>query len=112
MFYFVFFFNDTATTEIYTLSLHDALPICGGAGIRQVSLLGHLVDTVLDLLQLAVDVFLFVLSSAGPSTRKLILLSLETPEFLVHRLDLLFQSLCLKFGPLTTPFLGLAPVHR
>src|SRR2546422_8104285 len=25
----VFFFNDTATTEIYTLSLHDALPILG-----------------------------------------------------------------------------------
>src|SRR5476651_2772132 len=25
---FSFFFNDTATTEIYTLSLHDALPIC------------------------------------------------------------------------------------
>src|SRR5256885_16599829 len=28
----IFFFNDTATTEIYTLSLHDALPICAGAG--------------------------------------------------------------------------------
>ena len=27
-----FFFNDTATTEIYTLSLHDALPISLGAG--------------------------------------------------------------------------------
>src|SRR6266850_2292372 len=27
VFFFVFFFNDTATTEIYTLSLHDALPI-------------------------------------------------------------------------------------
>src|SRR2546426_3425618 len=27
---FVFFFNDTATTEIYTLSLHDALPIYPG----------------------------------------------------------------------------------
>src|SRR3712207_9109557 len=27
---FLFFFNDTATTEIYTLSLHDALPISGG----------------------------------------------------------------------------------
>src|SRR6266478_8399198 len=27
--WFVFFFNDTATTEIYTLSLHDALPISG-----------------------------------------------------------------------------------
>src|SRR5256885_9772148 len=26
--FYVFFFNDTATTEIYTLSLHDALPIC------------------------------------------------------------------------------------
>src|SRR2546428_8890300 len=28
MTYFFFFFNDTATTEIYPLSLHDALPIC------------------------------------------------------------------------------------
>src|SRR3990170_7146262 len=28
LFCFFFFFNDTATTEIYTLSLHDALPIC------------------------------------------------------------------------------------
>src|SRR5438034_3103073 len=28
---FIFFFNDTATTEIYTLSLHDALPISGRA---------------------------------------------------------------------------------
>src|SRR2546426_8373160 len=28
---FLFFFNDTATTEIYTLSLHDALPISGRA---------------------------------------------------------------------------------
>src|SRR2546428_13313978 len=29
---FFFFFNDTATTEIYTLSLHDALPICRSRG--------------------------------------------------------------------------------
>src|SRR2546428_5069295 len=29
---FFFFFNDTATTEIYTLSLHDALPILRDAG--------------------------------------------------------------------------------
>src|SRR6266850_5039118 len=28
----IFFFNDTATTEIYTLSLHDALPIYLGIG--------------------------------------------------------------------------------
>src|SRR6476660_10572692 len=29
---YLFFFNDTATTEIYTLSLHDALPISGRLG--------------------------------------------------------------------------------
>src|SRR5260370_38852522 len=32
---FVFFFNDTATTEIYTLSLHDALPISGPHGAQR-----------------------------------------------------------------------------
>src|SRR5574344_606654 len=31
---FFFFFNDTATTEIYTLSLHDALPICPTACLQ------------------------------------------------------------------------------
>src|SRR5436309_12655388 len=49
LFDYMFFFNDTATTEIYTLSLHDALPIladtearsfpvetrAGGAGLRR-----------------------------------------------------------------------------
>src|SRR5258708_24184069 len=38
-----FFFNDTATTEIYTLSLHDALPICGD---RQ-----HLVGVLRDVVR-------------------------------------------------------------
>ena len=33
-FFFFFFFNDTATTDIYTLSLHDALPICSLVGLR------------------------------------------------------------------------------
>src|SRR5687767_15776921 len=32
-----FFFNDTATTEIYTLSLHDALPICTDANCAAVN---------------------------------------------------------------------------
>src|SRR3989337_3757980 len=35
--FFVFFFNDTATTEIYTLSLHDALPISITSIIAEVS---------------------------------------------------------------------------
>src|SRR5947207_14231048 len=40
----VVFFNDTATTEIYTLSLHDALPICAGetaAGDAAAGVLRH-----------------------------------------------------------------------
>src|SRR2546430_14028198 len=35
--FFFFFFNDTATTEIYTLSLHDALPIFDGGDQRATS---------------------------------------------------------------------------
>src|SRR5690348_17679867 len=35
-FFFFFFFNDTATTEIYTLSLHDALPISSSARALEV----------------------------------------------------------------------------
>src|SRR5258708_29683258 len=33
--FFFFFFNDTATTEIYTLSLHDALPISARSTLQQ-----------------------------------------------------------------------------
>src|SRR2546421_3361225 len=39
--FFFFFFNDTATTEIYTLSLHDALPIYEGGNSG-----GHALDGV------------------------------------------------------------------
>src|SRR2546430_7833813 len=38
--FFFFFFNDTATTEIYTLSLHDALPICIVSGIGSLTQIG------------------------------------------------------------------------
>ena len=34
--WFFFFFNDTATTEIYTLSLHDALPIWDFSGMGNI----------------------------------------------------------------------------
>src|SRR5256885_14822132 len=40
-FFFFFFFNDTATTEIYTLSLHDALPICYGLQVLAFDLGGE-----------------------------------------------------------------------
>src|SRR3712207_8768125 len=41
-----FFFNDTATTEIYTLSLHDALPISGARKSRKK---GHLAGLAFSL---------------------------------------------------------------
>src|SRR3712207_8973823 len=52
----VFFFNDTATTEIYTLSLHDALPICKHASVYDVAqrlphYAGRLVARELEVLQ-------------------------------------------------------------
>src|SRR5260221_6137725 len=48
----IFFFNDTATTEIYTLSLHDALPILGSPFRRCLwLLLIHLWSTSLCLYQ-------------------------------------------------------------
>ena len=37
----VFFFNDTATTEIYTLSLHDALPISLSVSLTEEAALGN-----------------------------------------------------------------------
>src|SRR3712207_8785805 len=47
---YFFFLNDTATTEIYTLSLHDALPIClaesGGVQRQQGARLHRLVRVV------------------------------------------------------------------
>src|SRR5438477_8655090 len=39
--FFFFFFNDTATTEIYTLSLHDALPIYVNAPLPAMTLSGE-----------------------------------------------------------------------
>src|SRR5258707_15870671 len=45
---FVFFFNDTATTEIYTLSLHDALPI-SAAGTNGATMPARLSGTMLEM---------------------------------------------------------------
>src|SRR5690349_25042898 len=39
--FFCFFFNDTATTEIYTLSLHDALPISVGRACDEAGFLWY-----------------------------------------------------------------------
>src|SRR2546430_4197535 len=46
---FFFFFNDTATTEIYTLSLHDALPIYLNHGVAAVDVELGVIGVVLHL---------------------------------------------------------------
>src|SRR2546430_16732126 len=47
--FFFFFFNDTATTEIYTLSLHDALPILRDRRQRNERALGPTTSLFLEL---------------------------------------------------------------
>src|SRR4051812_49881374 len=47
----IFFFNHTATTEIYTLSLHDALPISAERMLyRRLAAKANLQDSILDIL--------------------------------------------------------------
>src|SRR5256885_12859180 len=60
LFFSFFFFNDTATTEIYTLSLHDALPICAALNIgcdqKKTSLLLAELDQGQNMVMLKVSV--------------------------------------------------------
>src|SRR5256885_13580853 len=63
-----FFFNDTATTEIYTLSLHDALPICHPGGIATIhagSALGALLRLEQLILEVAVNPPRALIAEAG-----------------------------------------------
>src|SRR5256884_2048097 len=53
--FFFFFFNDTATTEIYTLSLHDALPICVLSAFFQAHGWGTVTVALLGSAALSVD---------------------------------------------------------
>ena len=54
LFFFFFFFNATATTEIYTLSLHDALPISNALSfsVHEVPAIGGIGSLTLGLLML------------------------------------------------------------
>src|SRR3712207_9376263 len=78
----VFFFNDTATTEIYTLSLHDALPIsifstinvtsgniAVSQGAAKVSLKAMIVGSVLNMILDPVFIYKFDLGVDRKSTR-------------------------------------------
>src|SRR5258708_30610048 len=92
----VFFFNDTATTEIYTLSLHDALPIFGAEitrnpGVAKISFTGStLVGKA--IAREAVDTMKRVTLELGGKSPNLILRSeehtseLQSPDHLACRL--------------------------
>src|SRR5216683_8017735 len=58
-FFFFFFFNDTATTEIYTLSLHDALPIPASSPSKIDAAFGTFIELRAGALVVAGDPFLF-----------------------------------------------------
>src|SRR5258708_22267639 len=82
---FFFFFNDTATTEIYTLSLHDALPICAGATSllpeRHLGLVAaHELDDALQRLDVAADALQGIVRSEEHTSE------LQSPDHLVCRL--------------------------
>src|SRR5688572_32458594 len=64
---FFFFFNDTASTEIYTLSLHDALPILAGTLYPLIKLTGILFFDVVTFL-LAIGALLLVHIPQPPRT--------------------------------------------
>src|SRR5439155_22135463 len=59
---FFFFFNDTATSEIYTLSLHDALPICSDGFVARAG------DLEVDFI-LALELNFAVVQAAGEKHR-------------------------------------------
>src|SRR3712207_9412044 len=87
---FFFFFNDTATTEIYTLSLHDALPIYLAAVDIESRVLRADLDRLVELLDRQVvgallrqlHALVGVLGGDRKSTR----LELQSRQYLVCRL--------------------------
>src|ERR1051325_7382530 len=71
--YALFFFNDTATTEIYTLSLHDALPISLGNLVDRLRSSAGVVDFI-DIGVRSVRFWTFNLADMGITTGAVLLL--------------------------------------
>src|SRR5438034_8907097 len=77
------FFNDTATTEIYTLSLHDALPICRDELLERVR---HGPRRLPAVLGLTVWVFVRGVLRGGGSRRRVDVVRVDRPAHAVDRL--------------------------
>src|SRR5687768_18113491 len=90
-FFIVFFFNDTPSPEIYTLSLHDALPICSSS--NPVS------GVTIATLMLSALLLVFVMGKghpAGPAAALTIARSEEHTSELQSRLHLVCRLLLEK----------------
>src|SRR2546430_17638537 len=85
---FFFFFNDTATTEIYTLSLHDALPICG--------LQGSPTDGLYVVLEGEVEVFLPERAGSGAHRPSRIRLDRKSTRLNSSHSQISYAVFCLK----------------
>src|SRR3712207_8905909 len=85
---FVFFFNDTATTEIYTLSLHDALPISNAIELGTPTVRARRSGRILlaEDLEHNRDLARMVLVSAGHERSEEHTSELQSRQYLVCRL--------------------------
>src|SRR5207245_10539470 len=90
-----FFFNDTATTEIYTLSLHDALPISAAAVVTGCSARGpQILDTTSYLFPHSLDAMGFDLKESGFH----IVLSKDVPQLIREKIKSLVSSFLGRHG--------------
>src|SRR3712207_9184427 len=80
--FFFFFFNDTATTEIYTLSLHDALPI----SMVDIALISSASQSSAGMLNWKIAVPSFCASSYTPCRSEEHTSELQSRQYLVCRL--------------------------
>src|SRR6266540_6615609 len=99
-FFFFFFFNDTATTEIYTLSLHDALPMLAFIALVAAALYATVAPMVFALLATEVD------ADRRSQTLNLVYL----PLYVGGIVGLVIASQVVKAG-LAAPFLLAAVVY-
>src|SRR3712207_3149848 len=97
-----FFFNDTATTEIYTLSLHDALPISDVVDQQQVAVLPGVARGVglVDLVDDLHDVLADRVAVAEPRVERQPVLAVHVHQVLAH---LLGQRPLVEEGNLVEP---------
>src|SRR5258708_27639834 len=95
---FFFFFNDTATTEIYTLSLHDALPIYSRTATAATISQDSINSVALSLMNVAVPALPTALATLTAAPRSEEHTSeLQSPDHLVCRLLLEKKKMIIQY---------------